>query len=770
MWTKDDVRMMSLMVGQTNAFGNNESDEIKIDREDGSRQGILKTWALPIIPLLDSGCVKKLYEIWPKLTTGKNGNFFNELNQLCIHGNENAAEIIGEIKKWNNRAVNNPQWLKRSLERTRLYSWLLDKRMTASFSAKPLPARLDDKIPELVNRLFLALGLMNPFYNLEVIVGNPQLGLRADYSLKSSVAGILDLVAFLIPAAFRDIIVADCQNWNGLNWELLREQTKKLLIGDKIRKRIILNISRIAGIPPHHVLFAANSLEWIPTRVGGKKSDHISTKEATERLDEALFNARSEADDVISVASEINAHIRFLNWVPLIEDDMNFSGKNWTYASACDTADELFNTLCLNPHVWKNEFKEVFEQNLAPKLKNLDVASAKGRFLLHIIQKEERLKKEYCDSKNISAWDKHSVSLFVDNVEPIFLTEIQNNSQVGGKSFGLMLAASILPEQTLTDGIVLSSSYISSLLRENGLIWKKIVQMDWKENIAVKMTIAKEVEHLIANLSVPKRFCDIVEIGLDKFSSFDLWAVRSSSLDEGEARGVYQTFLRVDKKNIISAILHCVASYYSKNAVHFRAIIGAGDIPDFAVLIQPYKHAKGGVGSISDGKYTISTGSTPDKVTSGNKILEETNGKTGYDDRLSPLSSKVIDILTELSEFFGNIQIEWFANRKGNINLLQMEVLPSSAEKAETANNRPSREISMQSLEQIGEVERYLSETNDNIDMKLSEAIDLDSFHGEFLGLVARFGKRISKIQTQKPISPSSHFANICRYFGVQLI
>ena len=767
MWTNNDVMMIGSMVGQINAFGDDKNDEIKIIREDFSDQGILKTWAIPIIPLLDSGCIRKLYEIWPKFSIGRTGDFFGELYHLSDQGDKNAIAVIREINEWKNRVVNSPRRLKRDLERARLYSWLLDQQLAMLFSESPI-SLLNHGIPELVERLSFALGLMNPFYNLEVIVGNPSLGLGVNHTLKSDTAGILDFVSFLLPAAFRDVITADCQNWNGLDWKLLRDQTKKLLGSDKIRGRIILNIAKLAGIPPHHVLFAANSLEWIPVRGGGKKDDPIPTQEALARLDEALLSTKGEADDIVSILSEINAHIRFLNWVPLIEGRLNFFGKNWTYASVCDTADQLFNTLCMNPEVWKDEFREIFEKDLALKLKNLDVASAKGRLLLHLIQNEDRLKSEYSGVNRLIA--SRAKNLIIGNREPIFLTEIQHPNQIGGKSFGLTLAATILPDQTLTDGFVLSSSDISSFLREKTSIWRNIIRIDKEKNIAEKVRIAEQIENLIICASIPEWLNNIINLGLDRFPRVNIWAIRSSSMDEGEARGVYQTILSVERKNILSAILRCLASYYSKNAVHFRMITGTGEIPDFAVLIQPYNHAQGGVASISDAKYTISVGSTPDKVTSGNEILEETSGKLGFDDRLSPVSLRVKNILEKLSGLFGNIQIEWFSRSENDIKLLQMEILPLSKKTSETINDPPVREIVMLSLDQISAVEKLLTKTDENISIKLNKKINLDSFHGEFLGLIARSGRRISKIQTSSPISPSSHFANICRYFGVQLV
>ena len=52
MWTQRQINVLSNMFGRYNVFPSSGEDEFVIVREDGSRQGIFKEWAPPILPFL----------------------------------------------------------------------------------------------------------------------------------------------------------------------------------------------------------------------------------------------------------------------------------------------------------------------------------------------------------------------------------------------------------------------------------------------------------------------------------------------------------------------------------------------------------------------------------------------------------------------------------------------------------------------------------------------------------------------------------------------
>lgn len=780
MWSYNEILALSQMVGPIRWFCSDEEDEFQVKREDGSALGIFKTWTVPVIPFLDTGNVAILLKLWPQLQQSREEGFTKTLQRLAAIGNQEAITALTVLEKWKKVSVNNPVRLQRSLKRARLHSWLLDQRLVTIFAHDPLESDLPQRIRQLVSRLHLALGLLSPFFNLETVVGDPERTLGTQLSSQTTKVGLLDAVAFLLPSAFRDFVVAERLNWCGLSWHQLREQTEKLLHNPKeaVRGRILLNISRLAGVPPHHILFATNALEWIPRRVGGKKND-VPTHKAVAQLDEALLcPKRSNTDiDVVSVLADINALIRFLNWVPLIEGEENFQGRNWTYDSVY-TGNSLLDTLSRHPEVWRNGFKEEFEEVIKPQLENLDAASAKGRALLQLILVEEGLKNDFFPSGLDVGWqreilrrvtlpatDKHEVEAPTKRIYPPTL--------VGGKPFGLALASYVLPQGQIPNAFVIPSDAIDSLFRENTKLWQKILQLDQEEDIVSKYGLAREVRRGIVNLVFPEWFQEILHWGLCQFPQTNLWAIRSSMQDEGEARGVYQTLLRIPTRNCLPAVRKCILSYYSRKALSFRMIIGAGDFPDFAILVHPYKRAKGGTGVISEGDYTISIGVSPAMVTANKEILDEVKGNS-LDKGKAQVSSEVlgvIDILTRLEGAFGQIQIEWLSNLQEGVTLLQMESSSTFLNgESQEGKRSPTHVYPVSNLGQIEAIGKLLEGTTDAlVKIELGESINLESFQGKLLYLIARIGNRIVEIQLPRHVSSSSHFANICRFFEIKL-
>lgn len=779
MWSYDEAMALARMVRQVNFFCVDEEDEFQVKRGDGSALGIFKTWAIPVIPFLDSGNIMLLWRIWPQLQNLGEKGLMVALETLAGSGSKDAIKALDVLEGWQNLCVNNPVRLERSLERARLNSWLLDRRLTEIFTNTPLKSGLAEQIRQLVNRLYLALGLLNPFYNLEAIAGNPESALGIDFSSETTSAGVLDAVAFLLVPAFRDIIVATRLDWNGLNWQLLHEKTEELLGDPKelMRGRILLNIARLAGAPPHHILFAANALEWIPSQVGGKKDDTIPTQEAIEKLDEALLRQKRDIT-ALSVLADANALIRFLNWIPLIEGGKNFQGRNWTYDSAY-TGDALLSLLSAHPEVWRRGFAAEFEQVLKPQLENLDAASAKGRLLLHLILVEGALKEEFFANGLDLEWQEKTVQqvtayLTARNEVATPTKRLYPCSLVGSKTFGLALASYVLLENQIPDAFVISSDVISSLFRANPELWQRILQLDQEGNAAIKHKIAREVRQILSNLVFPEWFKEIILGGMRQFPQARTWSIRSSMQDEGDARGVHKSLLRIPTRDCLSATRKCMLSYYSRKALDFRMITGTDDFPDFAVLVHPYRRARGGTGTISEGEFAVEMGASAAKITAGVRTtVSEAKGKITDkgSTQAPPEILGTIDMLVRLETVFREAQIEWLGDAQENVVLLQME-FPSVALSGETEEEQrtPTHVYHISDLRQLEGVGMLLEEIPDAlVKIELGNAVNLDSFQGKLLALIVRIGKRVVEIQLPQHVSPTSHLANICRPFGIKV-
>lgn len=780
MWTFGEANALRRMVGRTYAYHTDTSDEFVVQREDGTVQGIFKVWSVPVIPFLDAGRIDLLSALWPEvLRRAPAKGFSASLHEMEKCGNQQLAaraqKARGIMQRWQERCVRKPEYLARSLERARLYSWIADGRLAERYAEEPLSDELPERITQLVNRLYTAFGLMNPFYHLEVLVDNPRWLCGAE-SLDGAdrLAGRLDAAALLLPAAFRDFVIAETLNWNGLSWDTLKQQVREIFQSDTIRKKILVNLARLTGAPPHHLLFAANALEWIPVRGGGKKRDPVAPHQELVQLSAALAKSGVPHHDVVSVLAETNALIRFLNWLPLIEGGKNFSGQQWTYASVCDTTSQLLQTLYDNPCVWKTEFADVFNRILAPQLQHLDAQSAQGRFLLQLILEEQRLQECYFKGLN-GHWQKDAVRSVVSPRSNSELTrptkKLYPFSLVGGKTFGLSLAAYVAGENHVAGGVPISSSAIEQFLKSDSRLWGCIQKLDQEEDLERKMLLAPNVQVAIQGCRVPGWFTRIVDHGLRRHPKALLWAVRSSSGEEGEARGVYGTELRVQRGACTEAVIACIASYYSKRAVTFRAIIGAGDLPFFSVLLQPYHNHQGGVGSYArDGaekRCTVSVGASAEDVTSGKEVLREWTGSLQEARYAREDVAEVASILEQLSCVFEEMQVEWVRNP--HVTILQMELLGRANGHSNKDGMASKLTIAVDSIDGINNLVQSLSSSDTHlVSIVLGNGVELGQFQDEVLKLCARFGRRIVEVQFETQPSPSSHLANICGYLGIR--
>jgi hypothetical protein len=688
MWTQQQIKMLSNLFGRFNAFpSGNREDEFVIVREDGTKKGIFKEWAPPILP---------------------------ELSGM-------------EIDKWREKARCSPAFLEKELRRAWRNSWLLDRELAVRFSSNPLPEDPQRRVMELVKRLKLAFGLMAPFYHLEAIVDDPGwLGL--DDSANQATTGDLDVVAFLLPSAFQRYVVASNGNWNGLDWSEIR-RLSAMALNSVPHAGILLGLAGLFGAPPLHLLFAANALQWIPARVGGKKED-VGEHEAIRELRGVIERSREiKRLSCISVLADMNARIRFFNWLPLVEGPENFVGRNWTYASVCDTTDELFKTLDAHLELWRSDFRDIYIAKLRPQVLNLDAASAKGRFLLDLIVNERKLTFDLIDQAKRHRY-KRSTRLISRATY-----EFNQPCLVGTKPIGLAMAAHVLGQEHVLPGLAIS--------------------MDAIENPRYK------------------RFADEAR---SYWPEVKLWAVRSSSMDEGTARGIYKTILRVPPEDLEKAIKACVRSYHHKSAVAFRFAKGLDEKErrsEIAVLLQPYLAGRcGGVATVANSrgggrKYHISVARTPEEATSGGKTREYefSKGTQAPDDLVS-----LVSILDRLHNVFGGIiQVEWVMDEMSKIIILQMEFLPTKISKdIDDETTKAAVEVFINSEKDIETAFAEIQNSEKVVRLVVGPEMNLKSFQGELFTMIVRFSGRVREIQLANPVSPSSHFANICRHFGIK--
>lgn len=692
MWTKSQLFVLSSLFGRYNAFpSNGREDEFVIIREDGRRQGIFKEWAPPILPFL-SGY---------------------------------------ETNEWRKKTGRQPAFLEKELRRAWRNSWLIDRDLAARFSAEPLPKNSARRVAELVGRLKLSFGLMAPFYHLEAMVDNLA-WLGIDMSSNQPARGELDVAAFLLPSAFQKYIVATIGNWNGLDWPEVHRLTA-MALADMSCARVLLGLSSLVGVPPEHLIFAVNVLQWIPARVGGKKED-VAEHDAIRELEEVIERSRKTKNpDCLSVLADMNARIRFFNWLPLVKGPENFAGLNWTYASVCDTTDELFRTLDAHPELWRQDFQDIYNEKLRPQMLNLDAASAKGRFLLDIIVNERRLVIDFTDRARRYCYKRSGWLISQATYE------FNQPCLVGTKPVGLALASYVLGKEHVLPGLVISMDSIES-----------------------------------------QRYKQFADEARTRWPDVKLWAVRSSSMDEGTARGVYETILRVPCAKLETAIKACVRSYNQKSAAAFRHAKGLDEKErraEIAVLLQPYQAGRcGGVAMItssangSSRKYQVSVAQTAEQATSGGKTKEyEFLDGIHTPDNLASL----VSILNRLhSVLGGTIQIEWVMDNTGRIVVLQMEFLPTIQAEDDESRERNERvvKVYINLQEDITKAITEIRGTEESIQLVIGSAIDLKSFQGELFVMVVRLGQRVKEIALAKPVSPSSHFANICRHFGIKLV
>lgn len=800
-----ELKILSNLWGQVNAFGTNEIDEFKVKRENGRLQGIFKCWAVPVIPFQLAGRLDLLASLLPEISqrAARGQTFETALNELS-QKTPKAIEAQEILENWCNQSLEHPIAFSQQLEKARTDSWLIDQRLAVIFNEEPLSEETSQRISQLVNRLTLALGLLSPFYNLEALSDDSK-GFKWNPVRKAQEKNdsilpqdCLDFQAMLLPAAFKDQIIAEKLDWHDLSWEKITSFAQDILSRESEERQVLLRLVKRLGILPSHFLFSLNVLEFIPACVGGKKAD-FTKEEALKRLKSInTGNTPSNKSSVLlNETGKINAKIRFLNWVPLIEGEGNFQGRNWTYASLCDTSALLRETLINHPEVWQDGFDDIFINHLAPQIERLDAESAKARFLLHLVFVENRLKSEFIPPRNQSWQDMVIKKLCLAKQNECFHVLGEGMKPLiilGGKVFGLEFLFHSGEKFNIPPGIVLTSEGVEIFLRSNQELWGKILQADTEDNPDKKSALALEIKGLINKLRLPDKFLkklqeEILMLGFPQEQKF---AVRSSSFDEDNpdlpifcSAGIQKSILNVDLKTLESAIKQCISSFFDEKAISFRRMNGLSDMPIFALLIQPMINGIGGVAFSKDlqsesGKCTIDVAQKPWMITERQK--EEENEFTEFvlnDEELKVICGnpqmispeKLREVKSTLKKIEGltneEIDLEWAINKDGKIWVLQARVLPTR--KIITQEKIALSQIILKPEQSLTVLDELFRLTTNNVRIVIKGNFNLDAFQAELFKFLIMHENRIAEISLDKPIPLTSHFCNICGALGIKI-
>lgn len=740
-------------------FATDISDEFQIRREDGNTQGIFKVWADHIIPVLEN----------PHLSPME------------------AIEI------WSNELSQKPLRLFESLEQWRAFSHTADRRLQQVFAKRPLPEDPTEAVSELFARLHVAFDLGAPFYNIEALVADTRherTGNPINNTVEGISAGKLDAVAMLLPAALKGVLKTKPLDWGELDWPSIDSEIgsmrRAFLKGEKeglAEQFVIVNkIAALAGIEPSTVLFAANALEFIPVEVGGKSND-LPEEEALSALSSLLDQPDSPVSTG-SVAKDINALIRFLNWTPSFRDDTNFSGKHWAYDAVCGTSGELLTLVDKNADMLFDPlFAEVFRTHLMPQLNDLDATSAKGRFLLQLLQ-ESRFKSSIAEK--IAA---HTATCAIDILEE--LRNIQSEEAIvagqswapaaliGGKAIGLKRAAQLFGHEKVAEGHTITTEAVNLWLEQIDGFDELLSDLKSKPSIHETLAVACAISQLIIAADPPIDILLKVSSLFDK--SMNPLIMRSSAFDEdvdviGPAPGIYESRGNLDPRDIgelENGFKAVVASFFSDKAISFRELKGLRHDPCMAVEVQETIVGPGGAMFIKDGKIRLNVALSPDKINgdSGESVVEEFNFEvdnipSGASLLLSDRQLLEVATMARLTEnVFGSTDLEFVVDsRTDRVQLLQLRRLERPGLIKTKKKIGRLAIVSVNSLTELP-----LIKDNDSAEIHIDPSINLDKFQGALFRWIVANRNKIEAVVLEKNIPATCHFVNVCESLGISV-
>ena len=757
--------IMLSLVSKLNVFGNDETDEFTVLRENGETNGIFKTWAVPVVPFFEG----EMQENLALYLEQRPESFWEDM----------PGDLKACASEWYEKTKDNPNYLRQTLERWRTFSETQDRKLIEIFSQRELPTEKEERIAELYWRLKIAFGYAAPFYHLEAMIADSeQTPFNPIPTMKNgvkNVGGSLDVIGITLPSTFSTEVIASSDGWNGLNWQKIQEMTSDL---DEQKMSIALRISRVTGTSLEDIIFAANVLERMPVSVGGKKGD-LSQTEAIKITEETLDQIKTK-DSIVKVAGDMNALIRFLNWFPLIKSEENFSlGTGWRYAAVCDTTNALLNELSDGTSFLEG-FSDIFVDSLLPQIRQLDATSAKGRFQIQLIE-EGKLSPEIYDliqKRGSEIVERTSVGLVNLKVEEavVDLNETRPRVLVGGKAAGLSEAVKIFGKENTLPGLTITTEWINEVLFQDEEIKTLISIFENTSNIGEKFILAREIRDRIHNL----RFVDLISI-----PTHNRYAIRSSSYDEdttnnGTAAGVYESVIDVEATGVEAAVKTVVASFFSEKAISFRTLHGFSDKPSMAVVISPLIEGKGGViitsGNVKD--WELSVGKSAQHVVK--------DGETGFDSYRSidgALKYRSDNKILKQNEVLMIAEAALKAERllktpvdiefvfdKGKLLILQLRSASNQGD-TQAYSSESTNEMETTTTLQVDDLATLysLGQSQTNFKLRVGKDIDIGQFQGELLRFLVVNRNRLRGLILERRIPRTSHLANICANLGIKI-
>lgn len=757
----EEVRLMRQVVRKVDYYSQDIDDEFQVTRESGRVEGIFKTWAVPVIPFWEQD--KKEFLV-SKLNS--ENDFMDSI------GNE-GREIM---KKWSEKMRDNPMGLWQSLERWRGSCEIYDRRLTRIFKSMPLPEEKIDRVAELFLRLELAFGYSAPFYDLEAMVAGNR---KDDFNpIRNGVevdkGGVLDLVGMMLPSALEEVVQARELDWNGLNWEKISEIKRGL---NEKEKSLAIKIARKADINVEDVIFAANVLEWIPMSVGGK-SDDVEGSRAMNILDEALTE-KVELKSNVVVGKEVNALIRFLNWVPLIKGQMNFdSAESWSYAAVCDTANSLLKEV-EQGGVLLEDFESVFNDVLSSQIQELDATSAKGRLLIKLLRESKfvpQLRSKIEKRKVEFDEEVAARMVFLEKEESSGdLKDAVGRFRAGGKAVGIREAMDIFGETRVVGGKWISSEVIERFMRSNDDLWELVVSLDQESDLNRRHEIANLIREIIPLIDVSDKAID----DLIEFFEGEKVVVRSSSFDEdtvvnGAAAGVYDSVVGIETEDIKEGFKRVISSFFSEKAIDYRLLTGASDRPMLGVVVQRFYQGIGGVAfSDKEGWEVVFGDSVQDVVREGGMAFDSFKNS---DDSIrkvverglvgDEMAKKVGEMVVKAEKMLGGRVDMEFVLDENEVKVLQLRMLgEKSSEETSRTQNVDLVDFRISKLEDVD----MLDAVSGNARLWLGDQIDVEKFQGLLFRSLVKNKQSIKEVVLSKRVPRTSHFANICHNLDIKL-
>jgi hypothetical protein len=768
------LRSLTSVVGKVNFYATNESDEFQVKRGEDQVDGIFKTWSVPVIPFLETGTLSYLERTIPELTSsGK----ISDLQRVILEG-------------WAEKYRQQPAALAQVLEKWRGFAEVYDRRLYEIFSKLPLPENKVERISELFLRLKVAFGMAAPFYHLEAMVAQSEESPLNPFSQgaqekDSSPQKSLDLVGMLLPSALREFITARELDWQNLDWALISKQVEQIKVSHPEEAKILFQIARKLGVTMEEVLFAANVLQWIPVSVAGKKDD-LAPADAQLLIQEAL---KPKEMNLENVAAETNSLIRLYNWFPLTKGAHNFGGDGWRYAAACDTTNQLMAAV-QEGGAFTPEFEQHFHEVLLPQLQHTDATSAKGRFLLQLLEEGhfqpnistsiEKKKVQFLMKTSWQLTEKklNESVLALEHRVPRFLG--------GGKVAGLQESAMIFGEEKVLKGCFITSEAIESLLKTDSQLWTLIQNLEFGifgpgED---EFSLATKIQERILGLSVPPELINKMK---DLLHYPHLYILRSSSFDEDNdqkntAAGIYESVGKTSALLLPSTLKQVIASFFSHKAVSYRLMTGSSHFPMFSVSAHEHLSGPGGaVLSQGDGTdWIMEVGSEPSAIVGSEKDSFDSHSKRGnkIESRTAPAhltSDEIneIDALTSRAvQFTGDAVDMEFISHQGKIVVLQRRTFFDNKPKRNSDEQgiQPQLPNTNLHLESLGELASFSIPEHHVASLYLSESINLDQFQGELLRWLVRNRNKVHEVHLQQEIPMTGHFANICSSLGIEIM